>query len=144
MGANHYYVLSGSSNEAADPVTWRVAVASEGEIIAQAEEECRSTGEDLEFFAGFELIGTSKSAGSIGAEALTWSRDWLPGEKFKASLLKLEDEGRSYQAFNAADPVQVRAFLEQAASVGLGADAEALHSMTSTLPPLCKRGARGD
>lgn len=144
MRANHYYVLAGSGDEATEAVTWRVAVVSEGEIIARAEEECRSTGEDLEFFAGFELIGTSKSAGSIGAEALTWSRDWLPGEKLKASLLKLGDEGRSYQAFAAADPVQVQAFLDQAASVGLRADAEALHSMTSTLPPLCKRGAGGD
>lgn len=128
MNASHsnYYVLIGSSSEAAEPVAWRVALMTEAEVIAQAEEECRVSGEDLEFFAGFELIGTSKRAGSIGAHALTWSRDWMPGEKFKASLLKLGDEGRAFKAFNAANPVQAQAFLAQAAAVGLETQARAL------------------
>jgi len=121
-----YYVLIGSSSEDDEPVVWRIAAVTESEIIAQAEEECRLSGEDLEFFADFELIGTNKRAGSIGAHALTWSRDWMPGEKFKASLLKLGDEGRTYKAFNAANPVQVRAFLEQAEAAGLRREAEAL------------------
>jgi len=121
-----YYVLIGTSSEDDEPVLWRVAAVTESEIIAEAEEECRISGEDLEFFAGFELIGTSKRAGSIGAHALTWSRDWMPGEKFKASLLKLSDEGRTYKAFNAANPAQVRAFLEQAEAAGLRREAEAL------------------
>lgn len=133
MNASHsnYYVLIGSSSEAAEPVAWRVALMTEDEVIAQAEEECRVSGEDLEFFAGFELTGTSKRAGSIGAHALTWSRDWMPGEKFKAALLKLGDEGRTCRAFNAANPVQVRVFLEQAATIGLEAQARALANSNS-------------
>ena len=131
MSHSNYYLLIGSSSESAEPIAWRVAVATEDEVIAQAEEECRITGEDLEFFAGFELIGTSKRAGSIGAHALTWSRDWMPGEKFKAALLKLGDEGRTCRAFNAANPVQARVFLEQAAAIGLEAQARALANSNS-------------
>lgn len=117
-----YYLLLGSP----EPVAWTVDVASESEIIARAEEECRLSGEDLEFLAGFELIGTGKRAGSIGVHALGWSRDWMPGEKLRTSLLKLGDEGRTCKAFDAADPAQVRDFLEQAEAVGLRADARAL------------------
>lgn len=124
--STRYYVLIGSSSEIAEPVTWEVTIATEDEVIARAEEECRITNEDLEFLAGFELIGTSKHAGSIGAQALNWSRDWRPGEKFEASLLKLSDEGRTFRVFNAANPVLVQAFLEHAAAVGLRGDAEAL------------------
>lgn len=131
MSHSNYYLLIGSSSESAEPVAWRVAVATEDEVIARAEEECRVSGEDLEFFAGFELIGTSKRAGSIGAHALTWSRDWMPGEKFKAALLKLGDEGRTCRAFNAANPVQARVFLEQAAAIGLEAQARALANSNS-------------
>ncbi len=117
-----YYLLIGTS----EPVSWTVNLASESEIIAQAEEECRLSGEDLEFLAGFELIGSSSHAGSIGAETLTWSRDWMPGEKFRASLLKLGDEGRTCKAFSEAIPTQVQDFLRQAASVGLRSEAETL------------------
>ena len=94
--------------------------------MARAEEECRASGEDLEFLAGFELIGTGKRAGSIGVHALEWSRDWMPGEKLRTSLLKLGDEGRTCSAFDAADPAQVRAFLDQAEAVGLRGEAEVL------------------
>ena len=123
---SNYYVLIGSSSEAAEPVAWRAALMTEDEVITQAEEECRASGEDLEFFAGFELTGTSKRAGSIGAHALTWSRDWMPGEKFKASLLKLSDDGRTFKAFNAERPEKVQEFLDQAAAVGLRHEAETL------------------
>jgi hypothetical protein len=126
-----YFALIGSSSETDEFVTWRVSTVTESEVIALAEKECRTSGEDLEFFAGFELIGTSKRAGSIGAHALTWSRDWIPGEKFKASLLKLGDEGRTFKAFNAANPVQVKAFVDHAASVGLGSEAA---TMTASKP----------
>ena len=121
MTARHYLLLG-----TAEPVTWTVDIASESEIIARAEEECRLSGEDLEFLAGFELIGTGKRAGSIGVHALDWSRDWMPGEKLRTALLKLGDEGRTCRAFNAADPVQVRVFLEQAEAVGLRNEAKAL------------------
>ena len=125
-----YYVLIGSSNEDDEPVAWRVTVVTESEVIALAEEECRISGEDLEFLAGFELIGTAKQTGSIGAHALNWSRDWMPGEKFKASLLKLGDEGRTYKTFSAADPAQVRAFREQAEAAGLHSEAKALTELS--------------
>ena len=121
-----HYILIGSSNESAEPVIWQLALLTEDEVVARAEAECEITREDLEFFAGFELIGTSKRAGSIGATALTWSRDWMPGEKFKASLLKLSDDGRTFKAFNAALPEKIQEFLEQAATVGLRREAEAL------------------
>ena len=130
MSAPHY-ILIGSSNESAEPVIWQLALLTEEEVVARAEAECEITREDLEFFAGFELIGTSKRAGSIGATALTWSRDWMPGEKFKAALLKLGDEGRTCRAFNAANPVQARVFLEQAAAIGLEAQARALANSNS-------------
>ena len=125
MSAPHY-ILIGSSNESAEPVIWQLALLTEEEVVARAEAECEITREDLEFFAGFELIGTSKRAGSIGATALTWSRDWMPGEKLKASLLKLNDDGRSFKAFNADRPEKVQEFLDQAAAVGLCREAEAL------------------
>lgn len=117
-----YYLLLATP----EPVAWKVEVASESEIIARAEEECRISGEDLEFLAGFELIGVDKRAGSIGVNALDWSHDWMPGEKLRTSLLKLGDEGRTCRAFDAADPVQVRSFLEQAETAGLLNEAEAL------------------
>lgn len=125
MSAPHY-ILIGSSNESAAPVIWQLALLTEDEVVARAEAECEITREDLEFFAGFELIGTSKRAGSIGATALTWSRDWMPGEKFKASLLKLSDDGRTFKAFNADHPEKVQEFLDQAAAVGLRHEAETL------------------
>ncbi len=124
--SSNYYVLIGSSDETGDPVTWQVSVTTEDEVIARAEAECRASNEDLEFFAGFELIGTGKVAGSIGCDTLTWSRDWMPGEKLKASVLKLSDDGRTCKAFNVANPAQVNAFIEQATAVGLGTEAEAL------------------
>ena len=122
-----YYALIGSSNETGEEVRWTVTARNlEQDIIALAEEECRITGEDLEFFAGFELIGSSKVAGSIGCEELAWSRDWMPGEKFKASVLKLNDDGRTYKAFNDAKREQVQDFLARAQAVGLGEEALAL------------------
>jgi len=120
--STRYYLLIGTPA----PVAWTVGVASESEIIARAEEECRVSGEDLEFLAGFELIGSGKQAGSIGVHALNWSRDWMPGEKLKASLLKLGDEGRTCTAFVANDAAQVTTFLDRAAAVGLHREAEAL------------------
>ena len=117
-----YYLLIGTT----EPVVWTVDVASESEIIARAEAECRVSGEDLEFLAGFELVGTGKRAGSIGVHALAWSRDWMPGEKFNTSLLKLGDDGRIFKAFDTTDPAQTKDFLEQAEAAGLRYEAEAL------------------
>jgi hypothetical protein len=115
-----YYALIGTSKDAADAVRWTVTARnSEMDIIGLAEEECRLSGEDLEFFAGFELIGSSRHAGGIGCEELAWSRDWMPGEKFKASLLKLNDDERTYKIFDDAKREQVEEFLAKAKAVGL-------------------------
>lgn len=122
-----YYALIGSSNETGEDVRWSVTGRiSENDVITLAEEECRITGEDLEFFAGFELIGSNKRAGSIGCEKLTWSRDWMVGEKFQASLLKLNDDGRTYHVFNKAKREHIEEFLTKAEAVGLRAEADAL------------------
>lgn len=110
-----YYLLIGT----AEPVAWTVDVASESEIIARAGLNARQR-EGLEFLAGFELVGTGKRAGSIGVDlALAWSRDWMPGEKFNTSLLKLGDDGRIFKAFDTTDPAQTKDFLEQAEAAGL-------------------------
>lgn len=128
-----YYALIGTSDETGEEVRWSVtARTSETEIITIAEEECRITNEDLEFFAGFELIGSSKVAGSIGAEELTWSRDWMPGEKFKASVFKLNDDGRTYKVFHDAKHEQVMDFLAKAEAVGLG---EVAHALVAEVTP---------
>ncbi|WP_153111615.1 hypothetical protein [Propionivibrio limicola] len=121
-----YFALIGTSNENGAEVRWTTTVyKSESDIIALAEEECERSGEDLEFIAGFELLGLNKRGGR-SCDQFIWSRDWMPGEKLKTSLIKLNDDGRAHWTYNHTKQEEVQEFLTKAEALGLGENARAL------------------
>lgn len=119
--SNRFYALISTGSERGETEEWSIKAGfSEQDIIDMALAECAATNEDLEFWAGFEIIG------GFGANQLTWSRDWMPGEQFRTSVLKLNDEGRTFRTYNVEKHDEVRTFLSRAKEIGLESTAREL------------------
>lgn len=126
MHDKKYYAIVGTSRYAGD-VRWSITYNSEADIIGYANTECRRRGESLEELAGIDWIGVEPDEDGEFTR-FEPERPFVTGEEFKAALEKLNDDGRTYSIFDSARPEEVEKFIDEAASIGLGAEARSLVS----------------
>lgn len=121
---NRYFAVNGSSKggafDFADimpgfPRCFATRNNTEADIVEFAINECIREGSSLEEIAGIGWIADGDF------ERVVPARPFEEGEKFKAALAKLNDDGRTYRVFNM--DTEILAFLAYAEGVGLSSTA---------------------
>ncbi len=121
-----YFAIIGTSHNAFGGVRWTItAYNSVPDIIGFANNECARSGESLESIAGIEWVGVNPDEDG-DYETFEPARPFADGEEFQTALNKLNDDGRTYTIYDDSKPEEIKAFLEQADSIGLGEKAQEL------------------